>query len=348
MDAGAGPQVGIIGAGVPIEMVIAAKALPLRILPAAGPTPRADAIIGGESAEVRALYEAAIAGRLAHLRLLVVTRQYEWLYYFLKEAVRRGDGDVPPLHIHDLIASTQPSTRRYNRQRLDRLAAALTRATGNPIDDGDLFAAIDLANTCRAGFRHLQAARDAGRASGTAAVRAVIRSATEPPQAFADSIGSRIAALPAPPAGPRLLMLGSIPADTGLHAAIEASGVTIVAEDSEWGSRSAVPDIAPTGDPLETLLDATLAAASGPDVTPRSARLGWGEQAIARRDIDAIIFAMPRSDHRFGWDYPTLRDCAAAYGKPALVLRDETLLAPEAITNAVSHFKATLDHQAVA
>ncbi len=325
--------IGIIGAGVPIDLVRSTGALPVRIVAEAIETPLADDLVSGEPEEIRAFLERGLDGSYAFLDLLIVTRQHEWLYYFLKEAVRIGAADLPPIHLHDVVFSIEPMMRAHNIDQIERLVAALARITGVDPLGATLAHAVELGNLGRAALRKIEQARLSNRLTGVDATAAIAASLRDPPEIFAAALSQWIDARPAPSPGPRLLLLGGQP----WHAAIEAAGATVVAEDGELGSRSAQPDIAIGGNAVSALLDATLAAAVGQDVHPREARTAWAEAAIMRDDIQGVVFGISPADRKFGWDYPALRDHAAAVGKPALLLRDPIAEAP-AIAAFVGQF----------
>ena len=217
--------VGVVGFGAPIELILATGAYPVRVVAQrlAG-TPSADALIGaGEPADMRALVEDALNGTLEFLDLLVVTRSHEWLYYFLKEAVRMGVGAVPALHMHDLVPSTEGSARAYNRQRLERLTAVLERLSGVGIDVAKMAAATLVSNKRRAILREVQRLRDNAALSGSDALTLVAESHALDPVAFADNASDWLKMRPAP-RGPRLLLLADdLGADGALHHLIDVS-----------------------------------------------------------------------------------------------------------------------------
>jgi hypothetical protein len=170
----ASPVVGVIGWGVPTELVEAYGATLLRVHPERDrPTARADALVGArEAAETRALLEPVLDGSLRDCALLVVTRAHEWVYYFLKEAVRTGAAtDLPPLHLHDFVASSEPALRPYNAQQVARLEAAVARALGVSESAADWDTAFADGNARRAVMRRLAELRAAGAVAGGAAVR---------------------------------------------------------------------------------------------------------------------------------------------------------------------------------
>lgn len=340
--------VGVIGWGVPGELVEAFGATMVRVHPRIGqPTPHADALVGtGEAPETRALLEPVLDGSLSHCRMIVVTRAYEWLYYFLKEAVRTGASaqqPIPHLHLHDLVASSEASLQTYNSQQFARLVEALERQCGT--DRGALSweSAIEAGNARRAALRKIATMRRAGELAGTVAVRLAAAAATQEAHAFAKEFESFEPDRPAPGAARLLLLSGDDDHDGKVHEAIEAAGAVVVAEDGEWGIRTAREDIAGGDGPLEALMAETLDSATGPWVSPRERRTGWALGALERGDLDGVVFAVPASDSRFGWDYPLLRDRAAGLGLPQLLLQVDAREDPAAATAAVAAFLSGID-----
>ena len=334
--------IGIIGAGVPEALVLAVGAAPLAIRPDDRATPHADAFVPGESARLKALAEPALDGRLAWLDLLIVTRAHEWLYYTLKEAARTGAGRVPPLHLLDFVPSTESAVRRYNLRGLERLAAVLERMTGVALTPDNLAAGLAQVERRDDRLRAIQALRDEGRVAGSAALALIAQARTLDIDPFAAEADRAIASWRKAPArsGPRLLLLPSPASDiAAIHALVEAAGATVVTEDSALGSRSARAR-APEGPSIAALLDHELEGFSGPERQPRGQRTAWAERQMMRPDIDGVLFAIPADDHRFGWDYPLLRDRAAALGKARLALRGDPReshgVARGAITDFVS------------
>ena len=342
--------IGLVGAGIPAEVMLACGAHPVRILPRGdSATPLADALVGvGETAEMRALLERALDGELALLDLLVIGRAYEWLYYYLKEAVRLGNERVPPLHLFDVVPSAYPSLANYGREQIERLIGAGARATGRSPTTESWTRAFATVSRRRAVLRELQARRDSGEISGADAVAIVAFSQISTIDEFVGNASTRFAKRAAP-SGPRVLLLSNnVDPDGSMHRAIEAAGVTIVAEDSEWGSRSAVPDPTPSDDPVSALLRHLIETASGPDVSPREVRLRWAETAIERDDIDAVVFAIPPYDRKFGWDYPALRDRVTALGRPQLLVRECPRRDPSMVTLSVADFVQQLINEVAA
>lgn len=324
--------VGVVGATVPIELVVAAGAYPLTVAPlAGGPTPAADRYLERHfDDDVRATLEALLGGVYDWLDLLVIPRTsdgYLELYYVLKEVVRLGAGPgIPPLHLYDLLHGRNDANRAYGLQRTRELRSRLAAATGVDITDDALRAASAAVNAQRDAVRRvLETRREPEQGiTGVDALTVIGAGRFLEPDAHRDLVLRYLAeARPALGTRPRLLVVPGAPlSDLRLHRVLEAAGGIVVAEDDAWGARSAGRDVAETGDPLEAVFDKYFLDVPSPRVAPAAARDEWLHAELARGGFDAVVFYIPPSDHWFGWDYPRLRGLADAAGLPSLLLRD--------------------------
>ena len=78
--------VGMMGNTVPVELVLAADRFPLMVMPEMGlPTPIADEYMEPSIAwDDRSLLDRIASGVYEFLDLLVLTREYSMVYYYLK------------------------------------------------------------------------------------------------------------------------------------------------------------------------------------------------------------------------------------------------------------------------
>ncbi|MES1203261.1 MAG: 2-hydroxyacyl-CoA dehydratase family protein, partial [Pseudomonadota bacterium] len=111
---------------------------------------------------------------------------------------------------------------------------------------------------------------------------------------------------------------------TTLHEAVESAGGRIVAEDDWWGARAPGGDVSLDLPPMEALLAKYCLDTATADSYPVEDRLAWFEQAAQRSDVDGVIFYIPPSDLRYGWDYPRLRASLQEQEKPFLLIREDT------------------------
>ena len=324
------PVIGVVGHTVPVELVVAAGAMPVQVTGREGPTPLADEWLETfYDPDVRAICEQALRGELAFLRALVIPRSTEphhKLYLSLRELVRLGRApQMPTLLLYDLPHTQGEAQRRYGLARTQALADALARLTGQPLGEARLQAAIRSVNAVRRAQQGLQHMRQALPCEWRGETAQVLNGAARfmPPQRYAELLPAALRLYPdhRPPAGPRLLVKG-VPLDhAALHRAVDAAGAVIVAEDDPWGTRSAGPLVAEDGDALHALAQHPQTEVPCPRLHPRQAREAWFLRALDEISIDAVLFHLPAPDDVHGWDFPSHRAELERRGLPFLVLR---------------------------
>lgn len=328
------PCVGYVGNTVPVELIVACGALPLRIAPITEPTEAADAHVESFSdPDVRRIFALYLQGALDALALLVIPRSSEsWhkLYLALREAQRIGlKHGGPPLVLYEIVHTQRPSSHAYGLARTRDLAATLAKVTGRVADEASLRAAIAHANHTRSLLQQLQALRQQRRVSGwqaqvaTGALRfmspadgqAALRGWLSEPRFMA--------AAEAAPARARLFVQG-VPLDhAALHAAVEAAGAVVLMEDDDWGSRAAAPLIDEAQEPLAALFEHHWRDVPNARIHPQPPGPEAFVAAHAQGLIDGVIFHLPRPDDVHGWQLPAWRAQAEAAGLPWLLLRDD-------------------------
>jgi hypothetical protein len=120
--------VGVVGNTVPRELILGAGYFPLLISTESGEaTPTADLYMEDViPPETKCLFGLAVSGRLEFLDLLVLSRPYAQLYYYLKEVHRLGRAPhVPPLHMFDLIRTQREAVRAYDLFEINALIQRL-------------------------------------------------------------------------------------------------------------------------------------------------------------------------------------------------------------------------------
>jgi benzoyl-CoA reductase/2-hydroxyglutaryl-CoA dehydratase subunit BcrC/BadD/HgdB len=338
--------VGAIGNTVPRELIDAAGLFP--VLVAAEPEgTTATAEIYMEpviSPETKALFELAAGsqGQLEFLDLLVLSRPFSQLYYYLKEVHRMGRAPhLPALHMFDLMQSQRDSTRTYNARQIQALRDRLAPLAESAIDDQRLEMAMLASETVRRRQRDLQELRWRGVVPGVDALKALGAAYFMAPEAYTDALSSYLGDLASAPRldRPRLLVLSSEPlSHPHLHAAVEDAGGLVVAEDDWWGSRAAGSETTPDGESaMERLLNRYWLDTATNNVWPADARESWFRESASRDETDGVVFYLPPSDHQLGWDYPRLHRWLDSVNRRSLLIRDEARDADgrTAITNRV-------------
>jgi benzoyl-CoA reductase/2-hydroxyglutaryl-CoA dehydratase subunit BcrC/BadD/HgdB len=322
--------VGRIGNTVPTELVLACGWIPVLVAADMGtPTPTADVYMEPVIApETRSLFELALNGSYQDFELLVLSRPYAHLYYYLKEVLRQGKARrLPPLWMYDLMQSQRDAVRAYNWDRTRALVERLESLAGVELTDTRLRAAIDSTNGVRRLQHELLDRRWRGEVSGVDALRAIGAGYFMAPDDYAQTLAEYLAELSpigALEARPHLLVLPSEPlSHTHLHQALEDAGGLVVAEDDGWGSRAPGNDVPRTGSALEGIFLKYWSDSPTQHVYPAEAREAWFTEHAARQDVDGVVFYLPPSDHQLGWDYPRLHAWLNHQGKPSLLIRED-------------------------
>jgi hypothetical protein len=156
--AAGGRVIGFIGADVPVELILAADALPFCLTGFAGrPTPQADAYLESSFAPLeRSIAEQWLSGELRFLSSVVLSRardSSQRLYYYICELQRRGLCPGPQALLYDVakiqretsLAHTVGATRRL----ADVLGSSPTAIAG----------CVEIRNRRRGLLRDLQGVR---------------------------------------------------------------------------------------------------------------------------------------------------------------------------------------------
>lgn len=342
--------VGLVGAVVPSELVVAAGCTPVTLTARAADWGLAAEPMEEEhEAEVRSLFRQAVAGEFEFCDLMVLPSTSDglrYLFQYLKEMQRTGRGQrIPPLVCYDFLFGRSPAVRRYSAQVFDEFAHRLSILTGAPIGDEALRRAIVTGNAVRAQLQRLNELRRAGRVSGCAAQQALRAGAFLDPGDYLARLSAWIdarAADPRLPASPRLLLVPAVPLyHDRLHQLVESAGALVVGEDDEWGANWAGAAIDPTQPPATALFSHYYDHAWSQRM-PRAQRERWYTEQVQAGAADGVVFYLPPSDQFFGWRYPALKTLAEGAGLRTLLIREDALdpAATATITDKVRGFLA--------
>ncbi|GAB3577535.1 hypothetical protein GCM10027445_43270 [Amycolatopsis endophytica] len=315
------PVIGYVGADVPVELITAAGARPLRL----SGRPGADRTLGdrylgrGLDPAVRSLLSRLLAGEFGHLDGLVVSRDCEAsgrLFYALRE-LRRVDPAValPPVHLVDVLHLPHRTTTRYVLAKIRQLRATLESWTGSLISDEGLAAAIEAHDRLRRLLTEMAALRRRGGLSGTKALSTVAETTALPATRAAELLESLLDEEHPPVPGMRVFLTGSGHDSPEVYAALEEAGMLIVGEDHDWGDLLWHRKV---GAPTELAL-AERYQHNGPSAPRASIRARAAHTAAAARECraGALISYVREHDDAPPWDYPAQRE---ATGLPSVLL----------------------------
>ncbi|GAB3428877.1 2-hydroxyacyl-CoA dehydratase [Actinophytocola sediminis] len=319
-----GAVVGYVGQDVPVELVHAAGALPVRL---AG-QPGTDVAVGegylgaGVDRWARSVLTRLLAGEYGGLDRLLVSRDCEAslrLFYAIRELRRVApELGLPETYLVDLLHLPHWTTTRYNKVRVTELVAVLERWTGTRLTPGAIAEAIALHDEHRRALRTVSAMRrtDPPRLTGTQALAvfgAVVPVAehTRLLLALPDSV---VDTHP----GRRVFLTGSAHDTAEVYRAIEAAGCVVVGEDHDWGDLLATRLVGePTLDALVERYQHNGPTAARASIQDRAAHTA---AAAAECGADLVVSYVRANDDAPPWDFPAQAEALRANGIPAVLV----------------------------
>lgn len=318
--ASGGRVVGYLCDNVPEELITAAGFFPLRI----SGDPFADMTIVEEKIDtlyppemtvrpdfVKAILARLLRGDYSLLDYLIVPHNryaIQAIYRHLKDA-KASDPRLPtpPAYYLDRAWSSQVPSTTFSDDSIADFKETLEIWSGAPIRDDALNSAIGASNDNRmllSRLARLRAARPS-RLSGSDAL-CITSSSTSLGKSEHNTLLKRFLDEEAPHLppreGPRIFLGGSPHDHTRVYDAIEAEGVTIVAEDHCWSARSCSLQVGLGKPPLQALAERF-------DRHPACSIGGSLEHTIARcvdlarkASVDGAIFYVGDNDWAQNWE----------------------------------------------
>ncbi|NKQ51344.1 2-hydroxyacyl-CoA dehydratase [Amycolatopsis sp. K13G38] len=315
------PVIGYVGADVPVELLTAAGALPLRLFGAPG----ADHSLGdrylgqGLDPAARSVLSRLLLGEFGELAGVVVSRDCEAsarLFYALRE-LRRVEPSIalPPVHLVDVLHLPHRTTTRYVLAKIRQLRATLEAWFGHAVSGHELARAIAAHDRLRELLTAMTRLRRERRLTGTQAL-AVVAATTALPVGRACELVAALLDETLPEADGKPVFLTGSGHDTGdVYAALEETGLLIVGEDHDWGDLLFRRTV---GAPTEPAL-AERYQHNGPAAPTSSIRHRARHTAKAAAECGAellVLYARVRDDGP-PWDFSAQRE---ETGLPAIVL----------------------------
>jgi len=334
--------IGYLGVDVPVELVMAAGAHPVR-LPARveTATPAADRYLESSFAPaLRSITEQWLRGTYDFLDAVVLSRSEDGtqrLYYYLCELQRRGLASGPRVFLYDIAKIPRARSERHT---LDA-TVSLARDLGSRLDA--LTGAIRARNRRRELLGTLCRWREsASPPLGTAVERALRASELGDPGPFDGALARWMCEGCGAFSGPRLLLAGSAPPDERLHAAVERAGGCVV---DEFGDRSAHrlgEPISLTGaaDPIERLASHYHGLCQSPRAFfDRAVKIGEQARAVS---ADAVVLWLIEEDESLAWEVPVIERRLRSDGIPLLTLTRRRWDAADGALDEVRRFASGL------
>ena len=325
--------VGFIGDGMPVELVRAAGMRPLRLkgrpavqarLAPRYHVPRFTARDG----LAESILECLLCGELAFLDHLVVVHDRDAFHrlYQLLSSLRQGPlfAELPPVVLLDLLHTTTFATSRYEYKQLLQLRQRLEQWSGRPLTDSALHAAIVDSNRNRALVAELNDLRRQGRVSGSQALQIMGAAFAMPPAAYQTEVRALMDEAKGNDTQPGhpTFVAGSPWDHTGLYQVLEAAGLRVVGEASDWGLTAFSTPIPTDGDPFAALCDHYHRRPPSSRMFPMARNIEHARREAVACGADAAVVAVRHNDHAEAWEVPEKLKALRGAGLPTLHLPD--------------------------
>lgn len=327
VESGSRQVIGYVGQDVPVELITASGAWPVRLAGRPGQdTSAGDKYLGRGLDEVtRSILTRLLAGEYGRLDGLLISRDCEGslrLFYALRELSRVDPRPgLPEVYLVDLLHLPHRSTTRYNLVRVAQLRDRLGLWTGGEITGERIAAAIALHDKNRSLLAEIRSLRSRSRLSGRDAL-AVYGAGTVLPVEEHNTLLRELLEAELPPhEGTRMFLTGSSHDSPEVYDELEAGGALIVGEDHDWGDLLTLRRVgAPTITALAERYQYNGPTAQRSSIMDRAATTA--ELAAACR-ADVVVGYFRQLDDAPPWDFPAQRDALHVIGIKAVALEHQ-------------------------
>ena len=328
--------VGYIGDEIPVSLIVASGALPLRLRGRAGrATPRADEFM--ESAftpSVREIAERWRAGDLDFLDAVVFPRaddSAQRLYYYLCELQRRGRCAGPRALLLDIAKIARGTSVAHSRGSVQRLAQELG------VKSDQLAAAWQRVARRKALIAGIRAGcQDAAPLAGALAWK--VREAAEYDwrTSHDETTSQWLRLAPALTNVHRIVLAGNAPPDDSIHRAVEASQGSVVLELTGAASgdeTDAAGDLDAIADHFQARINTVQAMRRDAD---------WVVSRARDVHADAVVLWLIEEDEALPWEIARQMRSLRDAGMPALLLTRQPWAVDDSALRQVTEFMTAL------
>lgn len=320
-----------ISSDVPVELIIAAGMIPVRLKANPEATIRyADKYLKSNfNPFFCSIFDRILDLTYSFADHLILSNSDESvvrLFYYLREIQRlEPNPELPPIEYFEFLHLKTESSLQYNLQRIRKFKQKLELWSSKTIQDTELWEAIAVCNENRLLLRKLADLRRQGLVSGVDALQLIGTSMLIPKHEHNQLLQTFFSEHKSPPAlgKLRIFVEGSSIDNLQLYQIIESAGGIVVAEDSDWGNRAIGEQIVDTENPVKAVTDFYFNRAPYPTKATIKERVVYCLRQVQVAQADAVIFFIYQGDQPALWDYPEQRQALEASDIPSLFLSEQ-------------------------
>ncbi|HVN95112.1 MAG TPA: 2-hydroxyacyl-CoA dehydratase family protein [Syntrophorhabdaceae bacterium] len=331
--------IGYLSALAPVEIMTAAKAVPVRLKgDVSQPITKADAYMETIVCPfVRNVFDSALKGNFNFLDGMVLPHQCDSIdrtsdvwNYSLK---------LPYWHFLNMPHVTDGPSVEFTKEILRIFIASLEKFLGTKITDQALAQAVKDHNENRRLMRGLYNLRrgDTPLITGVEMMKVLVACMSLPvteSSALIEGVTRQVKEREISPRGkvPRIMIVGDQLDDIAVIDTIEKAGAALVMDDISIGSKVYWPDVDDTADPVSGLAERYLKKLKIPTTFVSEganyrenleARFGHLKQYIDDFNINGVILFTYKYCDPYGFDIPAVKSFVESSGVPVLYLEDE-------------------------
>ncbi|MGV2982813.1 2-hydroxyacyl-CoA dehydratase family protein [Microbacterium sp. AGC85] len=313
-------RIGVVGADLPRQIVLAAGASPERLFGAwsGAVSPRASELLGAVDAVAGRILDSILAGEHDDLAGLVICNDSQAnlrMFYVLRVLAERGEVPIP-VQLLDAPRGQGAAKQAFVVAQYTRLVDFCRRVTGADIGVDELRRAGDIEQSVADALERMRERRAQGRCAGTSALNAYRAAASVAPEAAVEVIDA--ASTPVGQ-GDRLFVTGSGHPDSSVYQELERAGATVVAEDHDAGDGGWFAGCSTGESEADVLVGLASLHASRPPSAARGStaeRVGALRRRVADTGSTAVITLARDLDDAPAWELPAMRDALAELRVP--------------------------------
>lgn len=317
--------IGKLGCDVPDELILAAGMLPVQVYAASGGSlPETDKYLEHAfEPVVRAQFEKIVDGtyheQLDALAISNSTDVIIRIFLYLRELKRvEPEKPVPPIAFLDWLFTRHRLHQEWDERVIERFREQLEGWAGRAISDEDIRRAAAICNEDRRALREMSLLRHGkevriGGSEALVIIGAGLFMDKQEHTALVKQVTEDARSWPVL-TGPRVFYTGANHEDTAFYEKLEAAGLVVVGEDTDWGDRSYDRDMKEEYPVVRGVVDRyQLREFSAKKATVHQ-RVEALEREVVATGAQGVVFYTNQYDEVAAWDMPEQRKCLESHG----------------------------------
>jgi len=238
---------------------------------------------------------------------------------------------TPFVHFMNVPKDTGPLALEYFTQEVQKLKTDLESHFGRKIEDSVLWGAIDLYNESRSLMAELYELRKSPvlQIKGTAVFKVIRASQKMSKESFNKKLKSFLEEIKnqkekmSLPQGPRIMIVGSLLANSQIIELVEEAGASVVCDDLCSGSRYFEGNVEKGDDPIKAISSRYLLKAPCARMKNTELRLERGKKLVEDFQVNGIIYQTVKFCDNHLYDYPLYHEFFQDAGLPVLQIEED-------------------------